>query len=173
MSIFKKLQALGLVLALMVCTFSTTAFAAELEPQDEPAPAVTVSQSEEGTVYEFDVKTDETGVATFVMPRATLDQTFYMTTSHTGSTRTYSGNRLRFTATITDSNGNAVNSIIAIDLNASYGSIYTLNTRADGGSHMASNIAITPGSGYYFTYRLISGTSTTFKVNMLISDYSS
>ena len=43
-----------------------------------------------------------------------VDDTFYVTESHTGNTRVYSGSHLKYSITVTDANGNATNNILVV-----------------------------------------------------------
>lgn len=154
MKTIKRLQAL--ILAVLVgisctCT-STTAFAEEI-----------VGDSSEPIEY-----SDDSGIMLL-----SVDQTFTFTSYHRGSNRTYSGSYLDFTATITDSSGNATSSVVTINLYNSSGTLVkSVSVSADGNSHKTSNVSITSGGTYYFTYTVSSGSTTTLKIRMVISDHS-
>lgn len=98
---------LFLATIMCICTLGTTVLAADEK----------VSTTE----YDFEVTPDmvENGVVT--LSTAAVDNTFNVTGSHTGSTRTYRGNTLRYQITITDTNGRAVDNIMAVRLYKSNG----------------------------------------------------
>ena len=78
----KKMKMLFLATIMCICTLGTTVLAADEK----------VSTTE----YDFEVTPDmvENGVVT--LSTAAVDTTFNVTGSHTGSTRTYRGNTLRY-----------------------------------------------------------------------------
>lgn len=134
------------------CFGSTTAFAAEEELYQ---------------TLEFQLDADEGYIA---VPASIINQTFSMTTTHRGADRTYSASTLRFSVTITDSNGNACNSVVAVELH-DYNQSTPISTAiigADGGTY-GHTVPITPGRVYYFYYRKTAGDSRTLSVNMIIN----
>ena len=101
---FKKTIAFVLAMVMMTYTFSATVFAAESEEQNE-----------EVMVYEYDFEiTQEMGGEVAVFSTSAVDNTFTVTGEHTGSRRTYSGSRMRYVITVTDSNGNRADNILEI-----------------------------------------------------------
>lgn len=159
---FKKTIAFVLAMVMMTCTFSATAFAAESE-----------EQIEEVTVYECDFEiTPEMGEKAVLLSTSAVDNTFTVTGEHTGSTRTYSGSRMRYVITITDSNGRRADNILAVRL---YDTNNTLKCEdqfwADGSSKVIQDIPLTGNKTYYFKYLLAYGTVRPLKVHMVISTY--
>ena len=146
---------------------NTTAFAAESSQNLEMD-----TSGEKGTIYEFDITPEminEDG--SVVMPlsqNSTINQSFYMTTEHTGSTRTYYGNTIRFAITITDANGNAVDNIVAVRLYRSSGALMEEHQVRCDGFQNNREVSISSGSSYYFKYLLAYGTARTLKVHMII-----
>ncbi len=111
---------------------------------------------------------DENGYG--IMP-LDVDDTFWITNSYTGSTRTYYGNTLRYAITVTDANGNAVNSVLAVRLyNSKDSMIREYQFNADGGQYNRE-ISISSGSSYYFKYLLAYGSVRTLKIRMQIISF--
>ena len=94
-----------------------------------------------------------------------------LTASHTGSTRTYYGNTLKYGITVTDVNGNAVDNIVAIRLYRSNGSLVSEDQVWCNGIQNIRKASISSGSAYYFKYLLAYGTTRTLKVHMYITSY--
>lgn len=141
MKLFKRTITLALAI-LMVLAVSISAFAAEAADVNN-APVAFASN--------------------------TIDQSFIMTTSHTGSTRQYYSNSITYTAKITDVNGNPAGNIVAIKLYHANGQfVNEQQIWADGANHQFT-IPITYGNSYYFQYVLAYGTSTSLKVHMIIN----
>lgn len=178
MKVFKKVATM--FLAVLMLMSSLTANAMAVEPGDDlpaanTAKLVSMEYNADGTrtaTYEVAVpQTSATGDYG-IMPLA-IDQTFTMTSSHRGGDRTYSGNKLQFSVSITDANGNAVDNTVSVqlhDYNHSY-ALISANVTANGSMKTESDISITPGRTYYFYYKVLSGASRTLKVRMIIRDY--
>ena len=146
---FKKTIAFVLAMVMMTYTFSATVFAAESEEQNE-----------EVMVYEYDFEiTQEMGGEVAVFSTSAVDNTFTVTGEHTGSRRTYSGSRMRYVITVTDSNGNRADNILAVRL---YDSNNTLKCEgqfwADGSVNVIQDIPLTGNKIYYFKYLSAYGT---------------
>lgn len=160
---FKAIHILVLALIMVLGTMSTTASAAELPETNDEAIAS----------YDFVITPDKLESSDIsILSTSFVNNTFNVTNSHTGSSRTYSGKYLRYTITITDINGNPVNNILAVRL---YDSNNTLKREdqfwADGGLNIIQNIPINSGTAYHFQYLLAYGTSRTLRVHMEISSY--
>lgn len=105
MKAFRRFQSLFMSIVMVLSASGITAHAAEMPVHSEEVVAV----------YDFDITADETAGSFSTL--ANVDNTFYVYNgSHTGSTRQYYGNKLRYSVTITDSTGNAVDNILAIQL---------------------------------------------------------
>lgn len=108
-----------------------------------------------------------------VIPCADVDQSFTMSDSHRGGDRRYSGEYLRYSVTITDAYGNAVNDVISIKLWDYNHSTALLDNRvvANGITVTRLGIDIVPQRMYYFTYQKVSGNTSSFRVTMQITSY--
>lgn len=177
---FKRFTSMLLAGTMMLASTAVQASAIENEVSVIPATAeiVDVQTGENGetiTTYEMEITPEMVANGDYgIMPCADIDQTFSMTTSHRGADRTYSGNYLQYSVTVTDVNGNAVDNIISVQLR-DYNHTYALtDTRvtADGFTVTKSQISITPGRVYYFKYVLTSGITRTLRVRMRITSYS-
>lgn len=160
MKIFRRIQVLFLALIMCFGTVSgTTAFAAEVL---------------EGTVetYEFEITPSKNDDKISLMSTSNVDDTFNVYLEHTGSSRTYSGNYIRYSIEITDTNGNAVDNILAVRL---YDSSNTLKREnqfwANGSISAVQNIPVSSSQSYYFKYILAYGTARTLRVRMTITSY--
>lgn len=162
MKIFKKLQALALAAIMAVVGFSTTAFAAEVEPSAE----------DQQVVVDFDITpdmVDENGmIAIPVSTRSLVDQTFYFTNYHRGADRTYYKSSLQFSITITDSNGNCTGDKVSVQLKDYYGNIQYYTAYANGSTY-GFNTSIVYGRTYYFYYDNVSSSTRELKVHMVIN----
>ena len=161
MKAFTKIQALVLSIAMLFCVTATTAYATEPIATDS-IPVVT---------YDFEITPDMSGSEIALL--ANVNNTFNVYGSHTGSTRNYYGNKLRYSVTITDANGRAANNILAIQLYSSDG-VYRHEGQfwADGGLHIIQDISISYGGAYYFKYVQAYGDLRTLRVHMEITAYS-
>lgn len=154
MKTFKCFSSLMLVAIMMICSVSTTAFAAENN-----------TLSESNTVMEFEITPEMMSRSGTVV----ANNTWNVTGTHTGSTRAYYGNTLRYQITVTDVNGNPVGNMISLQLyTSSNAKIYEKPLWADG-NEVRENIPISYGSSYYFKYALAYGDMRPLKVHMIIT----
>lgn len=142
-TIKRYLWALLAVVMVLTSVTAAPAFAAELS-DDDVQPVV-----------------DEIAITS-----STVNQTFTMGSYHRGGDRAYSTSHLYVCATITGSNGNAVNSTVDIVLKDYNGNEVDWFVPADGITH-AKVYNIVPGRVYYFEYYR-SGIATTLSVHMII-----
>lgn len=167
---FKRFGALLLTALTIIGTTNTTAFAADSSQIAEPDATL-----ETENVYEFEITPEMVKAdGSVIMPvsqNGIIDQSFYMTTSHTGSTRTYYGNTLKYGITVTDVNGNAVDNILALRLHRSDKSLISEDQVWCNGGQYVNKASISSGSAYYFEYLLAYGTVRTLKVHMYITSY--
>ncbi len=166
-----------LIMAIILAAFSTGTVAFASEPSNQAniikGNIVDVSQNNDGsteTTYEFKVtpdKVNENGVALLY---ADVDQTFNMTTSHRGASRSYEGSKLNVTMSATDINGCTVNTILAARLyDHNTGSKLTeIQCTANGQPVHLYDFSITSGKLYYFQYLVAYGTQQTLRVHMTI-----
>lgn len=141
MKTFKRIQAMFLAVVMAVMTIgATTAFAAESSVHTElssqavsPASIVTI-----------------------------VNQSFDMTGSHRGATRTYNYSGIGFTCQFTDQNGKQLSdgTILAVRLyNASTGELVREWQSSNGAIIVASpTLSINKGGRYYFQYMVAYGT---------------
>lgn len=158
MKTFKHFFTLILAILMFVYSTNTTAFAKETDT-DIGYP----------TIIEFEITpqiVDKNNSA--IMP-LNVDNTFHVTGSHTGSSRTYYGNTLRYQITVTDVNGNSANNILAIQLYDSTNYMMREYQVWADGSNYQYDIPISYGGKYYFKYLLAYGTTRTLKVHMVIT----
>ena len=159
----KKNRICTIILAIVVCIamLSTTAFA-----EEQPKATDEVI----GT-YDFEISPSENGGTVSLMSTSNVNDTFNVTGQHTGSSRIYSGNHIRYIITITDSNGNPADNILAVRL-CRNGSIKRENQFwANGSTSIIQDIPVESGVPYYFEYLLAYGTVRTLKVHMIIESY--
>lgn len=159
----KTIQTLFLALIMVLGTMSITVSAAEVPETNNEVIAS----------YDFVITPeDNENKEVSLLSTSAVNNTFNVYNSHTGSSRTYSGRYLRYCITITDTNGNPVDNILAVRL---YDSSNTLRREdqfwADGGLNIIQNIPINSGTAYYFQYLLAYGTPRTLRVHMEISSY--
>lgn len=153
MKLFKQIQALMLAVIMAVMTIgSTTAFAAETTNEE-----VLVPESTSVTTME-----NRSGLTTLV------NQSFSMSGTHTGSTRTYNRNNLGVICSFTDMNGNtpADGTILSIQLYDASGNFVT-EWQGSNGSVLGPTVPITYGGRYYFRYAVAYGTQN-LKLHVLI-----
>lgn len=160
MKIFKRIQIMILALVMCLGTIGgTTAFAAEI-------PEETIE------TYDFEITPAENEEEISLMSTSSVNNTFNVYMEHTGSSRTYSGNYLRYSIEITDTNGNAVDNILAVRLYDSKGSLKSEGQFwANGSLNIIQNIPVSSGTSYYFKYLLAYGTARTLRVHMEITSY--
>ena len=161
MKIFKRIQIMILALVMCIGTIGgTTAFAAEI-------PEETVE------TIEFEITPNENTGEANLMATSNVDDTFNVYLDHTGSSRTYSGKYIRYSIEITDTNGNAVDNILAVRLYDSRGSLRSEGQFwANGAINAVQDIPVSSGQSYYFRYLLAYGTARTLRVRMTITSYS-
>ena len=152
MKVLKKIQALTLVAIIAIMSFGTTAFATEVSPKN----SVTEEISDDGNNIQPRILT------------TIVDQSFTMSSVHTGSTRTYNYNNLGAICTFTDMNGNipADGTILAIRLYDSNNNLVK-EWQGNGGNLICNTVGINYGGRYYFKYLVAYGTQN-LKVHMLI-----
>ena len=160
MKIFKRIQIMFLALVMCFGTVGgTTAFAAEI-------PEKTIE------TIEFEITPNENTGEANLMATSTVDDTFNVYLDHTGSSRTYSGKYIRYSIEITDTNGNAVDNILAVRLYDSRGSLRSEGQFwANGAINAVQDIPVSSGQSYYFRYLLAYGTARTLRVRMTITSY--
>ena len=160
MKIFKRIQIMFLALVMCFGTIGgTTAFAAEI-------PEETVE------TIEFEITPNENTGEANLMATSNVDDTFNVYLDHTGSSRTYSGKYIRYSIEITDTNGNAVDNILAVRLYDSRGSLRSEGQFwANGAINAVQDIPVSSGQSYYFRYLLAYGTARTLRVRMTITSY--
>lgn len=177
MKTFKRIQAFLLAMVLAIFSTGTTAFAAETnENSNIDSNIVDVTINENGyveTTYEFEVTPDKMDSNGIALLSADVDQSFTMTSSHRGSSRSYSGRFLNVTMSATDTNGNAVNTILAArfcDHNTE-DTLFELQCSANGQPRNLYDFSITSGKLYYFQYLIAYGTQQTIRVHMVITSH--
>lgn len=161
MKIFKRIQIMILALVMCIGTIGgTTAFAAEI-------PEETVE------TVEFEITPNENTGEVSLMSTSNVDDTFNVYLSHTGSSRTYSGRYIRYTIKITDTNGNPVDNILAVQfLDSATNTLRRENQFwADGSISAVQDIPVSSGHSYYFKYLLAYGTARTLRIRMTITSY--
>lgn len=159
MKTFKCFSSLMLVAIMMICSVNTTAFAAE----NDTFP-------ESNTVMEFEITPEMMSMAEPVTPSNPVNNTFNIFGEHTGSSRIYYGNNIKYLIRITDTAGNPVDNMFAVKLyNSSNVLVHEGQMWADGIYHQFSNIPISYGGTYYFKYALAYGNLRTVKIHMQIS----
>lgn len=160
MKALKQFQSLILSLVMLFCGSSITAYATET-PQDFERVVST---------YDFDIVSYNG--SDNVVPLADVSDTFYVYNgTHTGSTRSYYGSKLKYTVTITDSSGNPVDNILAVQIYSGNLKIHEGQFWADGASNTIYDISISSGGSYYFKYIIAYGNTRTLKVRMSITAY--
>lgn len=160
MKALKLIQSLVLGILMISCMTSETVYAAEMPNTAEETVAA----------YDFEITPDICEGEIILL--ANVDNTFNVYGSHTGSTRNYYGNKLRYSVTITDANGRSANNILAIQLFSSDGlPKHEGQFWADGGLHIVQEIPISYGGAYYFKYVQAYGDLRTLKVRMEITAY--
>lgn len=172
-----RLASFSMAIMMLVLSLSTVAFAAEGDTEPVmPEKIISIEQLDNGktrTTYEFQItpeNVDENGVAT-----CAIDSSFTMTgTYYRGADRKYSGNYLDYTMIVTSSNGSAVDKQVSIqlwDYNHSY-SLHTNIVTANGTAVTQYDVPIVANRTYYFKYYLASGTSSNFRIRMIIDTWS-
>ena len=170
MNFTKKFKLVTLALTVVVlCGTSILTYAAEPSNDYNLIEDVDTVEDDGEVIYEEVITTDDLTASI-----SDLDQTFTMTSYHRGGDRKYSGNRLQYSITVTDVNGNAVNNSIRVKL-YDYNHNYALaeNTIDADGVRVTHRVSITANRTYYFTYSRISGANRTLKVRVQIKSYNS
>ena len=160
MKTFKHFSTLMLAVIMLICSVGTTAFAAENNAVPESA-----------TSLEFEITPEMMSMAKPVTPSEPVDDTFYMTGAHTGSTRQYIGNTLRYQITVTDANGNPAGNILSVQLYDSFNSLINEQQLWANGAELRYDIPISYGSNYHFKYALAYGDMRTLRIRMVITTY--
>lgn len=158
MKVLKKIQALILVAIIAIMSFGTTAFAAEVSPKNSVTERFSCTEE-----IPDDVNSIQPRILTTI-----VDQSFTMSSVHTGSTRTYNYNNLGAICTFTDMNGNipADGTILAIRLYDSNNNLVK-EWQGNGGNVICNTVGINYGGRYYFKYLVAYGTQN-LKLHMLI-----
>lgn len=166
MKLIKKVIAIALALTVILSMGSMPMLTYAADVTDD-CNQVEVIENDGEVIYDEEITIDST-----LASISSLDQTFTMTTYHRGADRKYTGNRLQYSITVTDANGNAVNNAISVRL-YDYNHSYALaDTQVDAdGSRTTLTVSITPNRTYYFKYVLTYGTTRTLKVRMQIKSY--
>ncbi len=174
----KRIQAFFFAMVMAIFSTGTTAFAAE--PNNETtiidSNIIDITYNDDGSVettYEFEItpdKVDENGIA---LLSADVDQTFTMTAPYRGSSRSYRGNKLNISVSATDANGNAVNTILAVQLHEHYSEdlLCEVQCSANGQPSHLYDFNITSGKLYYFQYLIAYGTQKTLRVHMVVTSH--
>lgn len=152
MNHFRRLGAL-LLTVLLIGTINTPVLAAETKQVIYD--------------YQFDITPDmvsEDGSVIIPLSDAAIDQTFSMTSSHTGSTRRYTGNHLSYGAQISGAPGN----ILAVQFFHSSGTKVAEEQFWCNGEYHSGYIPIVSGNSYYIKYLLAYGTPTPITVHMYL-----
>ena len=162
MNFLKRINIMLLVVIIITFNIGTTAFASQTSEQTKTSTKT----------YDFEISSNGEVTEIYKISRTNVDDIFSVYLEHTGSSRYYTGNYLRYTITVTDANGNAVDNILAVRLCRGSRIEREDQFRADGTSHAVQNIPISSSSSYYFKYLLAYGTARTLRVHMTISSYS-
>lgn len=159
MKALKRVQIVVIGILMTFCMISGTAYAAEIPNTEETI-----------AVYDFEITPDMSENEIVLL--SDVNNTFNIYGSHTGSSRNYYGNKLRYSITITDVNGNPANNILAVQLFASNGiQKHEGQFWADGALNIIQEIPISYGSAYYFKYIQAYGDLRTLRIHMEITAY--
>ncbi len=153
MKFFKHTQAVVLAIAIAIMTINpTTAFAAEKSIESDVISATSNSYGIEPAFISI-----------------ILDQTFNMSGTHTGSTRTYNYNSIGIACSFTDQNGNAITdgTILAIQMYDASTNQKIHEWQGSNGTVTAPSFRITYGGRYYFKYLVAYG-SQNLRVHMML-----
>lgn len=168
----------AMIMAIVLALFSTGTVAFAAEPINETNIAeskiVDVTCNDDGSVkttYEYEITPDKVNENGIALLSADVNQTFTMTSSHRGSSRSYNGNYLDVITSITDANGNSVGTLLAIRLcdHNTGKNLTEVQCWADGSTNVYYNIPITQGKLYYFQYLVAYGSQQTLRVHMEIT----
>lgn len=175
MKTLKRVQAFFFAMVMAIFSTGTTALAAETnETTVIDSNIVDVTYNDDGSVettYEFEITPDKVNENGIALLSADVNQTFNMTTSHRGSSRSYNGNYLDVTVRVSDVNGNSVGTLLAIRLcdHQTEKILTEIQRWADGSTATYFNIPITSGTLYYFHYLVAYGSQQTLRVHMEIT----
>lgn len=162
----KRFLAIFLTTVMMLCSFSASVFATEVEANVENTSTATA------TSYVIDIPPymSNSGVIPITVNSITLvDNTWTFTNHHQGSNRSYGCTSIGFKVQITDSNGNAVSDRISIQLHDTVnGGTQYYTAYANGNLYYHNNISIIANRAYYFSYKNLSSSSRNIKIHMII-----
>lgn len=158
MKLFKRIQSLMLATIMMVmASGTTTAFAAENAPENAVWTATESSEVSDANTAA------RAGLVTLV------NDTFNMSGTHRGASRTYNYNAIAFDCSIRDQNGNYLpngSTILAIRLyDDTNGAMKEWQTSSNG--LVVMSWPITRGHRYHFEYLVAYGTQN-LRINMKI-----
>lgn len=169
-----------MIMAMVLALFSTGTIAFAAEPINETdiveSKLVDITYNDDGSVettYEYEITPDKVSEEGIALLSADVDQTFTMTSSHRGASRSYGGNKLNISMSATDSRGSAVNTVLAAQLREHYTEDFVteLQCSANGQPVHLYDINITSGKLYYIQYLIAYGTQKTVKVHMVITSH--
>ncbi len=167
----------ALIMAIVLTLFSTGTVAFASEPQNQATiiegNIANVAYNNDGlveTTYDFEITPDKVNENGITLLSTDVDQTFIMTSYHRGSNRAYEGCKLNVTMSATDTNGNAVNTILAARLyeHNTESKLIEIQCSANGQPVHLYDFNITSGKLYYFQYLVAYGMQQTLRVHMKI-----
>ena len=170
----------AIIMAMVLALFSTGTVALAAEPTNEAniieSNIVDVTYNDDGskeTTYEFEITPDKVNENGIALLSADVDQTFTITAPYRGSSRTYAGNKLNVSVSATDANGNAVNTILAVQLcdHNSGESLREIQCSANGQPSHLYNYDIISGKLYYFQYLIAYGSQRTVRIHMVVTSH--
>lgn len=176
MKLFKRINALTLTVIMVVMLLGTsTAFAAEpvaegtvfAEPQ-----VIDVVENEDGSreiTLEFTPSAEQTDIGISPYSSVFLDQTFSMTGSHTGSTRTYNANSVQLSVYMTKTNGERLTDGTVLEVRFKEASTNTPIHAFQTSSYNTTTgfFPITYGGRYYMQYVIAYGTQSV-RIRMVV-----
>lgn len=164
MKLFKRINSLTLAVIMVVMLFGTsTAYAAEqvtAEPQ-----IISVVENEDGSkeiTLEITPSSEQSDIDISPYSTVFLDQTFSITGTYTGSTRTYNANSVQLSVYMTKTNGERLTDGTILDVR-----FKNASTKADAKAFQTSSYSttteffpITYGGRYYMQYAIAYGTQS-------------